>query len=82
MLQLVNPAVATGTFRERTGWHGRMKPGGWRRSRARGGCINIGAANHLSSPGRLREALGFAFRSTLRNAASDRSIRAALRSRK
>jgi hypothetical protein len=30
-----------GTFRERTGLHGQMKPGGWRRSRARGERINI-----------------------------------------
>ena len=57
---------------------GGRAPGLW----AIGGRVNIGAANHPSSPGRLRDALGLAFRSTLRNAASDRSIRAALRSRK
>ena len=33
----------TGTFAESTGRHGRMKPGGLRRSRARGERINIGA---------------------------------------
>src|SRR5215207_8864817 len=43
VLQLVDPAVADRTFTDRTGWHGRMKPGGWRRSRARGERINMGA---------------------------------------
>ena len=73
-------SAATGSPKSasRTMSLGGRAPGLW----AIGGRVNIGAANHPSSPGRLRDALGLAFRSTLRNAASDRSIRAALRSRK
>src|SRR4051794_28841669 len=40
MLQLVQPSIAD---RQSTGRAGRIKPGGWRRSRARGERINIAA---------------------------------------
>ena len=43
VFKLVDPLRADRHPQGRTGLHGRMKPGGWRRSRARGERINIGA---------------------------------------